>query len=195
MAKRDLSRPPAGWSNREGKSTLKAWRELSPAYRSQVMRARERGYAGSVWEMTKARAAGKLSPTDQAIRAEQRTERNRYVTPLGQGRWNFFARVTSDDAVPNLAGRRALQRNVERAARLGNRNLTAKLVDVNGLQGTVGGRGGVSARYVLDEGQGNALRGLRAILNRAGGGSAGGELDTIATVSMFVFPVERSAAA
>lgn len=192
---RDLSRPPAGWSNREGKGTLKAWRALSPGYRAQVVRSRERGYAGSVWEMTKARAAGKLSPTDQAIRAEQRTERNRYVTPLGQGRWNFYARVASDDdGSPNLAGRRALQRNVERAARLGNRNLTAKLVDVNGMTATVGGRGGVSAQYVLDEGEGSALRGFAAILNR-GFGVSGGSLDTIATVSLYVFPVERRAAA
>lgn len=193
MAKRDLSRPPAGWKNREGKGTLKAWRALSPSYRAQVVRARERGYAGSVWEMTKARASGRLSPTDEAVRAAARTPGNRYVTPLGGGRWNFYVRLLTTEGVPIVGARRRLQLNMERAARL-DRNLTAKLVDVNGMNATVGGRGGVAASYVLEQGEGDALRGLLAIVNR-GNGRSDVDFGQVATVSMFVFPVERSSAA
>lgn len=194
MAKRDVSRPPAGWKNREGKGTLKAWRALSPSYRAQVVRARERGYGGSVWEMTKARATGKLSPTDEAVRAAARTPRNRYVTPMGGGRWNFYVRLLTEDGVPIVGARRRLQLNMERAARL-DRNLTAKLVDVNGMNATVGGRGGTAATYVLAQDEtGDALRGLLAIVNR-GNGRSDVDFGQVATVSMYVFPVARQEAA
>lgn len=186
---RDLSRPPAGWANREGKSTLKAWRSLSEGYRSQILRARERGYGGSVYRMTRARATGDLAPADEAVRAAQRVPQGRYVTELGGGRWNFYARMIRDDGTPSLAGRRALTRNLERAARLANRNITAKLVDTNGLNATVGGRGGENPRDILELGEGDGLRGLLEIINR-GYGKSDGDFGTVATVSLFVFPVD-----
>lgn len=197
---RDLSRPPAGWSNREGKGTLKAWRSLSPGYRAQVVRARERGYS-SIYEMTTRRASGRASETDQAMRAESRTPAGRYVTPLGAGRWNFYAHVRKVDPdtgelVDDLAGRRALQRNMERAARLDNA-LTASVVDQNGLTAKIGGHSGVRAQDVLTEGDGDALTGLRRMLRRRrqGGSADIDALGSIVTVSMFVFPLARRRAA
>lgn len=187
--KRDVSRPPAGWVNREGRGSLRAWRELSPGYRAQVLRARERGYGGSVYRMTQARATGELSETDQAIRAAQRVTKGRYVTELGGGRWNFYARVINDDGTPNRAARRALTRNLERAANRVNVNVTAKLVDINGFNATVGGRSGENPARILELGEGDGLRGLLEVLNR-GVGKSDDLFGDVETVSLYAFPVD-----
>lgn len=190
--RRDISRPPAGWTNRAGSRSVRNWLKLSPSYRRQVTRAAERGYGGSVFKMTKARQRGELTPSDQAERAKRRTPEGRYVVPLTGGRWTFTSEVENQDREPNLAGLVRLQANMERAARL-DRNVTASVVlywasDNTTAPAKLGGKGGQSARSILEAGDGNALRGLYAILAEVYNLPPGAR---ILAVSLFVFPVTR----
>ena len=211
MAARDISRPPPGWEGR------KPWREYAASYRKQILRAHERGYAGSVFAQREARRTGKRTPSDIAQAAQQRARPNRYITELGRNRWTFVAVLYPLGA---LGPTTRLQRNVGRAARL-DLNITASLVfgepkgSVNDagrvIDETTGevypdakagfdnitaykvaGKGGQSAASILEEGDGDALAGLLALLGTIYGPAASGVL---IGVSLYVFPVARRNAA
>lgn len=194
-SRRNVSAPPPGWSSSRGK----AWSSLTPSYRGQVWRAHERGYRGSIYSMTKARAEGRPTPSDVVMSAAARVPRGRWVVDMGQGRREGHFNLDRPGALA------ALTRYMETAARR-DLNVTVSLNMRDGSSVKLGGRGGQSARSIMensdDEAEAGAGAAAVASLAATVYGADAVALDDflaldgdVESVDIYAFPVSRRGAA
>lgn len=194
-ARRDVSAPPPGWSSAQGKG----WSSLSASYRAQVWRAHERGYQGSIYKMTQARAAGRPTQSDVVMRAASRVPGGRFIAEMGGGRRLGHFDMDRPGALSRLT------QFLETAARR-DLNVTISLQMRDGSSVKLGGRGGQSAASIVegaddDEDVGAGAAAVASLAATVYGADAislddFAALDgDVAAVDVFAFPVSRRGAA